>query len=106
MTEYHTKTKYKDSTECPYKEKAEKHDDLMKANSEIVKQNILHTEIYQENKRLKEELRKFQVLQYTPNELEIKLNQITLLKYGYNEYNEKHFGELCDNLLATKEGDC
>ena len=58
----------------------------------------------EENKRLKEELRKYQILQYTPNELEIKLNMLTVLKNGYNEYNEKHFGELCDNLLATTEG--
>ncbi len=37
-------------------EKAEKYDDLMKANSEIVQNNISHTQILQENKQLKENL--------------------------------------------------
>jgi len=37
-------------------EKEKKYDDLMKANSEIVQNNISHTEIFQENKSLKEEL--------------------------------------------------
>jgi len=34
-------------------EKAKKYDDLMKANSEIVQNNISHTQILQENKQLK-----------------------------------------------------
>lgn len=37
-----------------YIKKAHKYDLLMKANSEIVQGNISHTEIYQENKKLKE----------------------------------------------------
>ena len=30
-----------------------------------------------------------------------KAQMFDQLKNGYTEYNEKHFGELCDNLLST-----
>lgn len=44
-------------------EKAEKYDSLMNANHEIVKNNILHTQIYQENKALKEKIKELEKLQ-------------------------------------------
>ena len=37
--------------------KAEKYDDLMNANSELIKSNVSLTETYQENKELKEQIK-------------------------------------------------
>ena len=42
-------------------EKSQKYDDLMNANHEQIKENISLTEIYQENKKLKEKLKDFRL---------------------------------------------
>jgi len=47
-------------------EKAKKYDDLMKANSEIVQNNISHTQILQENKQLQDSIEDLK------NELKVK----------------------------------
>ena len=65
------------------KEKAEKYDSLMKANNEILKNNISHTQIQQENKQLKEIEKRYN----------LRLHRITTL--------EKHNKELVDELAES-----
>lgn len=61
-------------------EKAKRYDSLMAANSEIVQTNITMSQ-------LQEKLRKFEVMQYTPNEMEIRLNTLTKLKYDLEQFD-------------------
>jgi len=103
-----------------WKEKAEKYDkykwilDFSDDPDMIV---MKRKELEQENKQLKEELRKYQVLQYTPKELEIELNKSIILKEIVEKvrYRVKKFrvkdGMIQDKfaydalreILATKE---
>lgn len=46
-------------------------------------------ELQQENKKLEEKLRKYEILQYTPNELEIELNKYSNLKQKIDELIEE-----------------
>jgi len=60
-------------------EKWDEHLSLMIQSESCIEQ------IIEENKQLKERLRKFEVLQYTPNELEIELNKKISLKLENDE---------------------
>lgn len=74
----HTNPSYNPCYEKEIKQKAQKYDELMKANSEIVKNNINHTQIFQDNKNLKAELE--QVSDKLGNELQEKYLEIEEFK--------------------------
>lgn len=112
-------------------EKAKKYDLLMNANSQVVKDNITMSQYEQENKRLEEQLktikgflgdlehhsdiieeklRKFEVLQYSPKELEIELNRGTnniVVIQNVEEFVDKqllHGSHVSDGLLKILKG--
>ncbi len=47
-----------------------------------------HDKMEQENKQLKEKLRKFEILQYTPEQMEIKLNERTFYMVELEKYKK------------------